>query len=237
MHEVQIKSNHCNALCREATASATGARCLDGSPPGYYYRSSSSVQASTKWKLHIMGGGWCVSGADCLARSKTLLGTSCTWGAPHQRRRDGYFVCDSRFLFGRIGSSSTWPSWLSDMWPPEVCTGRRSGSILLLPQCVRSRGRATWESYHCAASQGAAFYGLMDANSSNPFGDWNFVWVGYCDGTCACVCVCVWEGAARHVERGRVIFHIQRCGSSSSEWHKSARCASVLCILPRWTVL
>lgn len=28
-----------------------------------------------------------------------------------------------------------------------------------------------------------AFYGLMDANTSNPFGDWNFVWLPYCDGS------------------------------------------------------
>lgn len=31
--------------------------------------------------------------------------------------------------------------------------------------------------------EGAAFYGLMDANATNPFGDWTFVWVGYCDGS------------------------------------------------------
>jgi hypothetical protein len=29
----------------------------------------------------------------------------------------------------------------------------------------------------------AGFYGLMDANETNPFGDWNFVWPAYCDGT------------------------------------------------------
>lgn len=31
----------------------------------------------------------------------------------------------------------------------------------------------------------AGFYGLMSANTSdvNPFGEWNFVWLAYCDGT------------------------------------------------------
>ena len=33
------------------------------------------------------------------------------------------------------------------------------------------------------APEYAGFYGLMDANETNPFGDWNFVWPAYCDGT------------------------------------------------------
>lgn len=33
------------------------------------------------------------------------------------------------------------------------------------------------------APEYAGFYGLMDANATNPFGDWNFVWPAYCDGT------------------------------------------------------
>ena len=35
------------------------------------------------------------------------------------------------------------------------------------------------------APEGAGFYGLMAANdtSLNPFGDWNFVWLAYCDGS------------------------------------------------------
>lgn len=34
-------------------------------------------------------------------------------------------------------------------------------------------------------SGSAGFYGLMSANTSdvNPFGEWNFVWLAYCDGT------------------------------------------------------
>ena len=34
-------------------------------------------------------------------------------------------------------------------------------------------------------SEYAGFYGLMGANetSVNPFGDWNFLWMGYCDGS------------------------------------------------------
>ena len=99
------------------------ARCLDGSPPGYYIRRSASA-SSTQWKLHIQGGGWCTSAADCLSRSQGILGSSQSWG----------------------------PS-LAAFWAPE----------------------------------GAGFYGLMapnnETNAFNPFGDFNFVWVAYCDGS------------------------------------------------------
>lgn len=94
--------------------------CLDGSPPGLYYRPASNPGSNTKWKIHISGGGWCTGLSDCYARSKTLLGSS------------NYFT-----------------PWLSALWPPEF----------------------------------AGFYGLMDNNATNPFGDWNFVWFAYCDGT------------------------------------------------------
>ena len=96
------------------------ARCLDGSAPGYYIRRSSTPH-STRFKFHIMGGGWCQSAADCYARSQSLL-----------------------------GSSTFWTPWLSALWPPEF----------------------------------AGFYGLMDANASaNPFSDFTFVWLAYCDGS------------------------------------------------------
>lgn len=105
-------------LLPPARVAEFNARCLDGSPPGYFIRRNAS---STDWKLHIQGGGWCTSPSDCHSRAQGLL-----------------------------GSSSSWPRWLSAFWPPE----------------------------------GAGFYGLMDANaSSSPFGSYNFVWVGYCDGS------------------------------------------------------
>jgi hypothetical protein len=44
------------------------------------------------------------------------------------------------------------------------------------------------------APEFAGFYGLMDANTTNPFGDWNFVWPAYCkQATCVdSKCVRVW---------------------------------------------
>jgi hypothetical protein len=40
--------------------------------------------------MHIQGGGWCISLQDCLARSKTNLGSSSTWAAnPQYASADG----------------------------------------------------------------------------------------------------------------------------------------------------
>lgn len=55
---------------------ATGARCLDGSAPGYWIRRSS---ATTGYVLHHEGGGWCWTAEECAGRAKTALGSSAAW--------------------------------------------------------------------------------------------------------------------------------------------------------------
>ena len=52
--------------------------CLDGSPPGYYFRPGTGTGAN-KWMLHLMGGAWCTNSADCYTRSTTVLGSSTQW--------------------------------------------------------------------------------------------------------------------------------------------------------------
>ncbi|CAI7835580.1 unnamed protein product [Closterium sp. NIES-53] len=54
---------------------AAGARCLDGSPPGYYFRAGTGAGRSM-WHIYLPGGAWCGSAAQCVARSKTWLGSS-----------------------------------------------------------------------------------------------------------------------------------------------------------------
>lgn len=53
----------------------TGAVALDGSPAALYLRPGVGANASNI-VLFWEGGGWCESIADCIARSKTALGTS-----------------------------------------------------------------------------------------------------------------------------------------------------------------
>lgn len=53
----------------------TGAVCLDGSSPAYYYRKGRGPGRKA-WHLHFEGGGWCVNALDCLFRSQSDSGSS-----------------------------------------------------------------------------------------------------------------------------------------------------------------
>lgn len=65
------------------------ARCLDGSPFGYYIRRSNSQTNSRKWILFLMGGGACITPKDCIERKASPRG----WGSST--------VWNSTFLPGR----------------------------------------------------------------------------------------------------------------------------------------
>jgi len=53
------------------------AKCLDGSPAGFYYRLSPT--GSSSWLVYFLGGAYCVTLDDCVARSHTDLGSSANW--------------------------------------------------------------------------------------------------------------------------------------------------------------
>ena len=53
-----------------------GARCLDGSPSGYYYREGSDPDSVV---MYLEGGGLCIEPIDCLNRAKGNLGSSKAW--------------------------------------------------------------------------------------------------------------------------------------------------------------
>ncbi|XP_020550810.1 pectin acetylesterase 8-like isoform X2 [Sesamum indicum] len=56
-------------------AVSTGAVCLDGSPAGYHYEKGYGTGADN-WLVYLPGGAWCGSKGDCLARTKTIGGTT-----------------------------------------------------------------------------------------------------------------------------------------------------------------
>ncbi|GJP39544.1 hypothetical protein CLOM_g23905 [Closterium sp. NIES-68] len=58
-----------------------GARCLDGSPPGYYYRRGYGT-GKRNWLFFLPGGAWCYSPRSCRKRTHTLLGSSSLWPHP-----------------------------------------------------------------------------------------------------------------------------------------------------------
>eukprot|EP00756_Hemistasia_phaeocysticola_P003666 Hpha_TRINITY_DN1236_c0_g1::TRINITY_DN1236_c0_g1_i1::g.44821::m.44821/K19882/NOTUM; O-palmitoleoyl-L-serine hydrolase len=62
-----------------------GARCLDGSPGGYYLREGDP----SKWIVFHQGGGWCGSASNCLDRANSSLGSSKNWPATYTDRYEG----------------------------------------------------------------------------------------------------------------------------------------------------
>lgn len=70
--------------------SADGAKCLDGTQPGFYYHKGSE---SEKWIIFFEGGGWCgtpdpnTSLENCYERSLTDFGSSKNY--PEKKNYDG----------------------------------------------------------------------------------------------------------------------------------------------------
>eukprot|EP00439_Symbiodinium_sp_Y106_P055826 s865_g7.t2 len=62
--------------------------------PVRYYLRRGSGSGVNKWYLHHQGGGWCESLDDCVARSKTDLGSSSKYPATASMT-DGYFSTDA----------------------------------------------------------------------------------------------------------------------------------------------
>ncbi|XP_070564850.1 uncharacterized protein [Ptychodera flava] len=72
-------------------ASEKGAYCLDGSPPGYYFRKGKD-NAKNSWIVFLQGGGWCYNISDCYNRSFYALGSSDKF--PKQFLFDGFVSSD-----------------------------------------------------------------------------------------------------------------------------------------------
>ena len=70
---------------------ATGAVCLDGTNPAYYIRPGFGSGVG-KWRIHHQGGGWCEGYPDCVARSKTDLGSSAAYPASINETSDYYSI-------------------------------------------------------------------------------------------------------------------------------------------------
>ena len=52
------------------------ARCMDGTPGGYYFRAASTPASRTRWVFSLEGGGECVNEATCKGRLQSSLGSS-----------------------------------------------------------------------------------------------------------------------------------------------------------------
>lgn len=68
---------------------SVGARCLDGSPAGYYYHFNPE---SSRFIIFLEGGGYCITEKDCTARAKTAFGSSKTWSQTIPIKADGDII-------------------------------------------------------------------------------------------------------------------------------------------------
>jgi len=83
-----------------------GARCLNGSPSGFYYRAATSTASKFKWFIFLQGGGLCLINPDpswqnvenCRSRVNTALGNSALWPAT-RGATNSYFVSDWNQVF------------------------------------------------------------------------------------------------------------------------------------------
>jgi len=102
--------------------------CLDGSPYGLYFRPSATN--STKWTIYLQGGGWCYNEEQCLARSKSRLGSSRLW-----RRRGGVCPCmnvkedgtmdgDCNCIFMPYCDGASFSGFRPKPWPVQSAPGK-----------------------------------------------------------------------------------------------------------------
>ena len=85
-------------LFSDEQAEAFGARTLDGSPSGYYYRAGSE---NDSFVIHLDGGGLCINEKDCKHRANTTKGTSTKW-LPNST--DGAGMLSSNTSFNPFGN-------------------------------------------------------------------------------------------------------------------------------------
>jgi len=93
-------------LLREAPA----ARCLDGSPGAFYLRPPATGNSTNnRFVIFLEGGGWCLSPADCVARSYSKYGSSLSYkeGASAPGSSSGYFDPPGGSHLGREFADAT----------------------------------------------------------------------------------------------------------------------------------
>lgn len=89
------------------------ARCLDGSPAGYYLEPGSDT---TRWVIWLQGGGVCSSMGDCKARTQSDLGSSTDWF----KRREGGSAGDG-IMSNSASSNPDFHAWSKVYIPCVSC--------------------------------------------------------------------------------------------------------------------
>ena len=97
----------------------TGARCLDGTPYGFYFVPSKTN--SKLWTIDIQGGGWCYNETLCYERSLTRLGSSKFF--PKQSScgcvnvENGQIASDCNCIYMPYGDGASFSGLRDEPWP------------------------------------------------------------------------------------------------------------------------
>jgi hypothetical protein len=135
---------HIHWLDKEVGPGTLNARCLDGSPMGYWMRPATAAENKTKYVIYFQGGGWCYTESYCRSRSHGAIGSSKTW-------KNGSLSCGN-FMSGIMSpnASTNWASTWNAVYVP-YCDGTSFSSDLAEPLAtggqspVHYRGRANMQ--------------------------------------------------------------------------------------------
>ena len=104
------------------TATYPYAKCLDGSPSGYYVRPSTNPSTANRFLIVLEGGGMCTGRADCTARAATDLGSSKNWSASFDWNSTSLTTTDPRNYF------RAWNTIWVKYCDGSLWTGRRASA-------------------------------------------------------------------------------------------------------------
>lgn len=150
-----------------ALAARFGAACLDGTPPAYYFRPAATPTAARKFKLHIMGGGWCTTPDECLARSLLpVVGSSAALPGALSAVTPGGWPTSAAF-YGLMDRNAT--SAFSDFafaWliycDGSSFTSARDEPLLVNGTRVHMRGHANLDAILAALDAEAGFFSAAE---------------------------------------------------------------------------
>lgn len=147
------------------------AKCLDGSPGYYYIRQAAAASInSTKWVMHIQGGGWCDSGSRCASRTSNYLGTSNSTITKYTNVSEFANVkCDEKSC-GALMFNDPTVNELAHDWNAvflRYCDGMSFAANKSAPYTVNGTGELLWfrglEILHATFGSLQANYNLGDA--------------------------------------------------------------------------
>ncbi|CAI7887005.1 unnamed protein product [Closterium sp. NIES-53] len=141
-----------------------GAKCLDGSPPGYYFRPGFGA-GKRFWHIFLPAGGWCTTLADCALRATRPLGSTRYWA--------------------RLNGSAPPSAFVPTPPTPPATTPSRPPFLFPTPSSPSSSFDDSDDSQSASPLRAVpGFNGMLSSSeAANPgLFNWNLAMPIYCDG-------------------------------------------------------